>query len=346
MKRLLKKIIRQLPGFRNVFKQRDLLITQVDELVNIKSKLKNEKQRLMKENLMISKNLNQLSKKLNIYKTLFHPGHFYSPIPDLDDLKKRKNKIFSDNNKTFPGIELNEENQFKLLNELLIFYNEMPFKENKNSDHRFYLDNRMYYYSDAIFLYSMIRKFKPQKILEIGSGFSSSLILDTNEEYFKNQIDCTFIEPNPERLNNLLKDTDKINLKKEYLQDIDLNIFRELNYGDILFIDTSHVTKTGSEVNFILFELLPVLRKGVLIHFHDIFFPFEYPQKWVFSGRAWNEIYILRAFLQYNSNFEILLFNSYLEFKHIEWFKENMPLCLKDFPNDDRKTGSIWLRKK
>ncbi|MCK4668377.1 class I SAM-dependent methyltransferase [Candidatus Dependentiae bacterium] len=312
----------------------------------MKNKFKNEKKKMMKENLLILRNLNQLSKKVNIYKTLFRPGHFYSPIPDLDDLRSCTDKIFSNNGKSFPGINLNEEKQFELLKELLIFYKEMPFKENKNSDNRFYFDNRLYYYSDAIFLYSMIRNFKPQKIIEIGSGFSSCLILDMNEKFFENQIECTFIEPHPERLNALLKDTDKINLKQAFLQDIDLDLFRELNEGDILFIDTSHVTKTGSEVNHILFNILPNLKKGVLIHFHDIFFPFEYPEKWVFEGRAWNEIYILRAFLQYNNEFEIVLFNTYLEFKYNEWFKTNIPLCLKKFINDDRKTGSIWLRKK
>ena len=116
-----------------------------------------------------------------------------------------------------------------------------------------------------------------------------------------------------------------------------------LEAGDFLFVDSSHVSKTGSDVNFIFFEVLPRLKPGVIIHFHDVFTPMEYPRSWVMKPGAWfgfNEIYILRAFLMYNPEFEIIMFNTFLEEHHEEWFRKNMPLCLEN------KGGSIWLRKK
>ncbi|NQS88701.1 hypothetical protein HQ584_02790 [Patescibacteria group bacterium] len=115
--------------------------------------------------------------------------------------------------------------------------------------------------------------------------------------------------------------------------------FKQLKENDILFIDTSHVSKTGSDVNYIFFDILPNLNSGVLIHFHDIFYPFEYPKKKILDGHAFNECYILRAFLQYNTRFKIILFNTFLEHYYEDWFRQNMPLCLRN------KGGSIWLRK-
>src|SRR5690606_33895195 len=99
---------------------------------------------------------------------------------------------------------------------------------------------------------------------------------------------------------------------------------------DILFVDSSHVLKTGSDVNHLLFQILPILKKGVLVHFHDIFYPFEYPKEWILSGRSWNEIYALRAFLTYNSNFKILLFSHFIHKKHSLAFGK-MPLAYKNW---------------
>src|SRR5690606_17050723 len=109
--------------------------------------------------------------------------------------------------------------------------------------------------------------------------------------------------------------------------------------NDILFIDSTHVSKINSDVNYIFFEILPRLASGVYIHFHDIFFPFEYPKAWVYEGRAWNEAYILRAFLQYNNAFSVVLMNTFMDQFHKSFFREHMPLCLIN------PGGSIWIRK-
>src|SRR5207237_8125791 len=137
---------------------------------------------------------------------------------------------------------------------------------------------------------------------------------DVNELFFDNAIQCTFIDPYPQLLRTLMKESDfaRTRIIGQRVQDVDVGIFRELEASDILFIDSSHVAKTGSDVNYILFKILPLLNEGVLIHFHDIFYPFEYPVDWVYEGRSWNEAYLLRAFMQYNEAFEIQFFNSFL----------------------------------
>jgi hypothetical protein len=126
---------------------------------------------------------------------------------------------------------------------------------------------------------------------------------------------------------------------KKRLQDIDLDIFNKLSDGDILLIDSTHVSKIFSDVNLLLFEILPSLSKGVYIHFHDIFFPFEYPKSWMIEGRAWNEAYILRAFLQYNNCFSIEFFTSYLDFLYRDVLIEKLPLMKRSIG------GSIWIKK-
>jgi hypothetical protein len=120
---------------------------------------------------------------------------------------------------------------------------------------------------------------------------------------------------------------------------VGLDPFLALERNDILFIDSSHVVKIGSDVNFLLGEVLPRLRPGVYVHVHDIFYPFEYPEAWIAEGRVWGEAYALKAFLTFNATFEIVLFNTYLERFHREIFEREMPLCLRN------EGGSIWLRR-
>lgn len=269
-------------------------------------------------------------------------GHFYSPTPSIDQIRQDEERIFGNIPRSIAGIDLNEVGQMHLFDEFKKYYKELPFKAHKTDNLRYFFENIYYLYSDAIFLYCMIRHMQPKKIMEIGSGHSSCVILDTNELFFDNTIQCTFIEPYPERLLSLIKpaDTEKIELVEKRLQDIPLEKFGSLVEGDILFIDSTHVSKVGSDVNYIFFEILPYLNKGVFIHFHDIFYPFEYPKQWIYEGEAWNESYLLRTFLQYNQQFEIIFFNTFLEHFYGDRFEVEMPLCMKN------KGGSIWIKKK
>jgi hypothetical protein len=265
-------------------------------------------------------------------------GHYYSPCPSMNDIKR---KNFSCGIREISGIDLNTDEQMELLNSFDLFYKEIPFNEQKTASMRYYFKNGFYSYSDAVFLYCMIRHLKPKRLIEAGSGFSSSVSLDTNELFMGNKILCTFIEPFPQRLKSLLKggEKDSVKIYETGLQEISLNIFRELEKDDILFIDSTHVSKCGSDVNYIIHEILPVLSEGVYIHFHDVFYPFEYPKEWFLGGYAWNEQYILRAFLEYNERYKIVLFNTYLQKKYEDELRKRFPLIYKN------TGGSIWIKK-
>ncbi len=287
--------------------------------------------------------IKNLITQLDLYRTDYYPGHYYSPIVSIEEIKKKEGEIFSIKDKNIPGIDLNEDEQIRLLHELAVNYDSITFKSEKQDGLRYYYNNNLYSYSDAIFLNLVIRHFKPKSIIEIGSGYSSAVMLDTNDIYFDHSIKLTFIEPYPERLYSLFKPGDFENHTTivSNLQDTSLDRYKELNENDILFIDSTHVSKANSDVNKIFFEILPILKKGVLVHFHDIFYPFEYPKEWVlgWKGFGWNEDYVLRAFLMYNGQFKIRMFNTFLEHFHEDWFKQNMPDCLKN------TGGSIWLQK-
>lgn len=282
-----------------------------------------------------------VSHQTNGVDTFVPPGHFYSPIPSLTEIEQDEAKIFGELPTLIPGLELHEAEQLALLEHFAEYYKDMPFAATKQDGLRYYYENPAYSYSDGIFLHCMIRHLKPKRIIEVGSGFSSCMTLDTNDRFLDGAAKTIFIEPYPDLLLSLIDDTDKDNVEiiPSRLQDVDDTVFEGLQANDILFIDSTHVSKLNSDVNRVVFDILPKLPSGVHIHVHDIFFPFEYPKKWAYEGRAWNEAYLLRAFLQYNNAFTIVAMNTYLEHFHRPFFEEHMPLCLKNLG------GSIWIRK-
>jgi predicted O-methyltransferase YrrM len=269
------------------------------------------------------------------------PGHFYSALPDLDFIKEHSNVIFATEKTSCPGIELSVQAQINLIRDLAAYYDEMPFSDKKQKGFRYYFDNQFFGPGCSIILYCLMRHFRPQRILEIGSGFSSAAMLDVNDHFLDRSVRFTFVEPYPERLYSLLIEEDrrKHHIYVDIAQHVPQNVYTELNRNDILFIDSSHVAKVGSDVVFLFTEIMPILSPGVLIHIHDICWPFEYPEDWVLSGRAWNEAYLVKAFLQFNHSFEILLFNSYLGFHHRDLMKQHLPLFLLD------PGGGLWIRK-
>jgi hypothetical protein len=154
--------------------------------------------------------------------------------------------------------------------------------------------------------------------------------------------ELTFIEPFPERLHLLLSESDwsAATILGHLVQETPLSTFDQLQAQDILFIDSSHVAKIGSDVVFLLFQVLPRLAPGVIVHIHDVFYPFSYPVLWIQQGRAWNESIFLRAFLLGNRDFEITAFNAFARARFASLFSSRMPRFL-----DDAAGSSIWLRK-
>lgn len=277
------------------------------------------------------------------------PGHYYSPIPDIEEIKAREGVIWRrESAKEIPGIDLNEQAQLELLDQLKQYHSDQPFTEDKIANRRYYFANDFFSFCDGIIYYCMLRHLKPKRVIEIGSGFSSCVLLDTNELFFDSTIQCTFIEPNPERLYSLLgpADLDKVRVIPGQLQDVDLGYFSELSAGDILFVDSSHVSKTGSDLNMVLFQILPALPVGVHIHFHDVYYPFEYPREFVYLQWAWNELYLLRAFLSYNRDFLITVFPSFLERFHGERLQDALPLAYRHYPKWPTLIGaSLWIER-
>jgi hypothetical protein len=270
----------------------------------------------------------------------YSPGHHYSPVPSRAEVlahieaRKRKTPELSD-------IRFNHEQQFEVLRAFEEFYRDLPFTDLPNGSSRYYYDQTMFCYPDAIFLYSFLRQTAPARIIEVGSGFSSAVILDTVDRFFPTPPEITFIEPYITRLQTLLRGTDKnrVTVIQDQLQNLPVEQFSSLSSGDLLFIDSSHVMKYGSDLQFLFFEVIPRLPVGVYVHFHDIFGTFEYPERWLQDGWYWNEDYFLRAFLAYNRAWEIYFFNNYVCTHFKDYIAEKMPLCLKDVG------GSLYLRK-
>jgi hypothetical protein len=123
----------------------------------------------------------------------------------------------------------------------------------------------------------------------------------------------TFIDPYPKRLQGLINDSDRKTCRviEQKVQSIPSILFDSLDANDLLFIDSSHVVKTGSDVLHLFFSIVPRLKPGVVVHIHDIYWPFEYPLDWLKQGICWNEAFLVKAFLQFNESFRIVLFNDY-----------------------------------
>lgn len=277
----------------------------------------------------------------NIFLRRTPPGHYYSPIPDLEFVKQHRSEIFSLERTQCPGIALNEEKQLALILEMEAFLKSFAFPVMSKQGFRYYAQNGFFGGGSAAILSAIMRHFRPKRIIEVGSGFSSAAMLDVNERFLEGSIAFTFIEPNPERLYSLLSEQDKskVRIYADIVQNLQREIFAELHENDILFIDSSHVAKINSDVVYLLTEILPILRRGVIIHIHDIYWPFEYPEDWVLAGRAWNEAYLVKAFLQFNNCFEILLFNSYLGMHQKEFVSKHLPQFMSG------GGSSLWIRK-
>lgn len=269
-------------------------------------------------------------------------GHFYSPVVSVDEAAADAARLWPAPPRALPGIDMDEAGQLERLAAIEALYPSIDLPAHPAPGHRYHYENPAYGYSDAIFLHAMLRLHRPRRVIEVGSGHSSCVMLDTNERHLGGATRLTFIDPHADLLRSLLRpgDVEAVEILEMRVQDVALARFEALEANDILFIDSSHVAKTGSDVNHLLFEVLPALQPGVLVHVHDIHWPFEYPREWVMEGRSYNEAYALRAFLQYNPRFAIELMNTFLQLFHRERFAERMPLCLRN------GGGSLWLRKR
>jgi hypothetical protein len=247
---------------------------------------------------------------------------------------------------SLPGIDINEAQQLELLSEFVRFYKEeyeqIP-KSKTNALHQYYIDNGDFESVDGEILYCMIRHFKPKRIIEIGSGNSTLL---SAQATIRNQTeshacDLTAIEPYPEKV--LTKGFPGLSrLIPKRLQDVPLTEFARLEANDILFIDSSHVLKIRSDVQYEFLEILPYLAAGVLVHVHDIFLPMEYPKNWILHDhRFWNEQYLLQAFLIHNVAWKVLWAGSYMHLQHPATLEQTF----SSYNRGKRWPGSFWMQR-
>jgi Methyltransferase domain len=264
----------------------------------------------------------------------FHvtPVHFYEPIPDTQSLPET---LWSQSSKLV-GIDMNESIQLDLLrNHFSKFrgeYEALPAEPPPGQRWPFRG-------TDVLVAYCMVRHFQPRRIIEIGSGFSSRVLGQAAAKNKNSSLIC--IDPFPGELLRNGSIPALQSLIETKVQDLDLEFFSQLESGDILFIDSSHTVKIGGDVNYLFLEVLPRLNRGVIVHVHDIFLPFEYRRHWVLDEfRFWTEQYLLQAFLTFNPEFEVLLANYYLSRYH----KEQLQAAFPDLPR--WIGGSFWMRRK
>lgn len=277
------------------------------------------------------------------------PVHFYSPVPDMNDLEKRK---IWDKRSDLAGIDFKPQEQVELLIKMGKRYGrECGWPTNPTNDPLiFHTKNNNFSYGCAASTHSMIRYFKPRRLIEIGSGNSSLVIRsalhmndarsqDVNTEYI-------IVDPFPGKPveGGIPGVTQLIKQRVELLES---KYFTQLEKNDVLFIDTSHTVRIGGDVNFLILDVLPRLSAGVIVHFHDIGLPYEYPKDYAVNPRFrmfWTEAYLLQAFLCFNNRAEILLAMAYLMTEKKKEFREAFPLY--DPAEHTANSGSFWIRMK
>jgi hypothetical protein len=269
----------------------------------------------------------------------FHiqPYRFDSAIPtrfdlDLERLKKPR---------VLPGFKLDTERHLRLLDELFPYAQEIssyPSEEAKGSE--FWFRNHSYQDLDAVLLYCMVRHFKPKRLIEVGCGFSSRIISIAAR---KNQaeghpLNCVFIEPYP--TDRILRDKLAGPLLQKKIEDVPLTTFHELGAGDFLFIDTSHVIKAQNDCCYEYLEVIPSLQPGVIVHVHDIFTPYDYPEEWILQKLfAFNEQYALECLMSGNPALEVILP------LHLLW-REHAAAVNRFFAGQSLKPAAFWLTTK
>jgi predicted O-methyltransferase YrrM len=240
----------------------------------------------------------------------FPPGAFYSPVVDAAGVLQEpdRTRIWPAVPPDPAGIDLRPHQQLELLAAL----GAHPFPPQPGTPGTYDPGNDQFPPHDAAVLYAMVRQLRPRRIVEVGCGWSTTVTVAAVRDGALDTL-LTCIEPYPRPF---LRDMAELTLREEKVEHSPLDLFTDLEAGDICFIDSSHVAKTGSDVVHLLLEVVPRLAPGVVVHVHDIFIPEDYPQGWVRSGFNWNEQYVLQALLVGNEQAHVLAMNHWLALRH------------------------------
>jgi len=267
---------------------------------------------------------------------------FYSPMGDAAELAADAPRLWPARPSDCLGIDFNEAGHRELLGVLSGLAESFDYPEQDPGPAAgcaFFTGNLQFGDADARVLYAMLQHLQPKRVIEVGSGYSSALMADVNRRLLGSRMRITAIEPYPRSFLKDLAGKGALELREARVQDVPADIFGELGGGDVLFIDSSHVAKTGSDVNHLVFEALPRLAPGVFVHFHDIHLPFEYPREWVLEdNRSWNEQYIVRALLMFAGEALRVYFSSAYAYARFGALPRNLA-------GTHAHGGSLWLRR-
>lgn len=274
------------------------------------------------------------------------PVHFYSPVPDLNDLRNRR---IWEQQSSLHGVTWNIREQLAFLEMLGDYYgSECRWPPDPPGDpNRFYTENNSFSFGCAAITHCVIRYAKPHRLIEIGSGFSTMVIDEALSMNRRDGIDCryTVIDPYPASQLRSHPITG-LQIMEERVELVNPEFFSQLQANDILFIDSGHTVRCGGDVNFLILDVLPRLAEGVIVHFHDIPMPYEYPESYYSNPQFrvfWTESYLLQAFLCFNSQFRILLAMSHIFHRYREDFQNAFRYY---DPNLHRNTsGSFWIQR-
>ena len=263
--------------------------------------------------------------------------HYYQP---LINPRKYLSKSL-DAVRELPGVDFNEKEQLEVLAQFNYNAELLKFPLDKTTETGYYYNNFSYGTADAEYLYNIIRFYKPRQIIEIGSGLSTMMVKNARDQnrIENNLCACRHICIEPYEM-PWLENFD-VELLRQKVEDVDKAIFMQLEANDILFIDSSHIIRPQGDVLFEYLEILPLLKKGVLVHIHDIFSPRDYSEKWVFEHKLWNEQYLLEAFLTFNSEFKIIGALNYLALYHQNELAAKCPVYKRQTIKNN--PGAFWM---
>jgi len=256
------------------------------------------------------------------FRVAILPNHYYSPVPDINELRKRRSTWARES--LLAGIQVDLDVQCHNLITIC-----RPFENEFRGNHPYRAAvaegwGQGFGYIEAQALHGVVRHFKPRRIVEVGAGVSTYCMLKAvqlTEKETGNLCEITCIEPFP----SPEVQQAEVKLIPTAVQSVPEQLFQQLGTGDLLFIDSSHVVKTGSDVVFLILEVLPKLKPGVLIHFHDIFLPYDYRPEILDSFFDWQETSLLQAFLIGNSRIEILFCMSQLHHERPDSLRQAFP---------------------
>ena len=260
--------------------------------------------------------------------------HYYEPRFNFENYEQL--------NRELGAIDYNHTNQLAVLKSFSYREELKNLPKSRTTENKFFYNNGSFPAGDAECYYSIIREYKPSRIIEIGSGYSTLLAIEainmnlSENRTFSTELICIepFEFPWLEELG--------VKVIREKVENVNLDLFNKLESGDILFIDSTHMIKPQGDVTFEVLQILPKLKSGTLIHFHDIFTPLDYPESWLKQEfRLWNEQYLVEAFLADNDSFDIFLALSFLNITSQSDLLSAFPVL-----SESETPSSLWLKKK